>query len=419
MAPEPRAKLLGREVVKPSDTPSGRAWLANFNELDQGPATALLDSLRFVSLDTLRNELISELEALRTSKGIEGPALLLSERKLKDLADGTSLGKKTAVAYLDFHPGAKIASTPGSEGIIGVALRDFAIAGSNDPESPWIAPDAPLERLRDSRCRSIVLVTDYCGTGSQISILADTLARNKTIKSWRSLKLVGIHVLAFAASTIALRALATHHSIDAVHTIEVAPTLNTSPWPRKLRREIVDLCRRESRVKGYALGFKGSGGLLATARRAPNNLPAVFWQVGDGWSPLFPQRKVATEVAADLSGYQMSEPLSDLAVRVGQPRVSRNERLEYMRPASRELLRALLVIHRSAKAPADLAAALATPVAKAEALLQTLHCFGLVDEQFRITAEGRGELIAQKRALRRTTAQLEGSDATYYPQSLK
>ena len=90
-----------------------------------------------------------------------------------------------------------------------------------------------------------------------------------------------------------------------------------------------------------------------------------------------------------------------------------------MRSASRELLRALLAVHRSAKTPEELAAALIVPVDEAKALLGALHSFGFVDQEFRITPQGRRELLAQKRARRRTTAELEGSDATYYPHSLK
>jgi hypothetical protein len=407
--------------MKPSDTPSGQAWLANFDKSDLEAATALLDSLRFVGLDTLRNELITKLEALRVEKKIGEPAVLLPERKLKDLEEegGPPLDKRTAVAYTDFHPGAKISSTPGSEGIIGIVLRDFAVTGSDDPANPWIAPDALLDQLRERHCRSIVLVTDYCGTGSQVSILADTLARNKTIKSWRSLKLVRIHVLAFAASPLALRALDSHPAVDAVHTIEAARTFDDAPWSKELRGRIDDLCRRKNRIKGYSLGYEASGGLFATGRRAPNNLPAVLWQQAEDWNPLFPWRKVSPEVAADLDEYRPSEPLPALAARVGQPRVSRNRRLEYMRPASRRLLGVLLAVHRSAKTPAELAAELSTPVAEMEALLGTLHRLGLVDKQFGITPEGRREILAQKRALRRTTAGLERSDVTYYPHSLR
>lgn len=404
--------------MKPSETRSGQVWLANFDESDVETATTLLDSLRFVSLDTLRNGLVAGLEDLCAEGKIVGPALLLPERKLKDFEEDKPLDKTSAVAYSDFHPGAKISSTPGSEAIIGTVLRDFAAAGSSNVDNPWIAPDATLEKLRDRRCRAIVLVTDYSGTGSQVSVLADAIARNKTIRSWRSLKLLRIHVLAFAATPAALRMLRGHPSVDAVHVIEPTADFDTAPWSKKVKLAIVDLCQRESRSEAFALGFRQSGGLLATVRRAPNNLPAVFVQTNE-WSPLFPNRRVLPEVAADLSGYQASETLEVLAARVGQPRISQSRRLAYMRPTSRELLRALLQLQRSAQTPDELAARLGISMARAEVLVDALHRFGFVDEDLRIKPEGRQEILAQKRARRRTTAGLKGSEATYYPQSLK
>jgi hypothetical protein len=404
--------------VKPSETPSGQAWLENFDEADLETASALLDSLRFVSLDELRNDLVSSLESLTADGIFEAPALLLPERNLTHLAEGKPLNKKTAVAYRDFHPGARLSPTAGSEAMIGMVLREFAVAGTNDSGSPWIPPDATLDTLRRRRCRTIVLVTDYSGSGNQVSVLADAIARHPTIKSWRSLKLIKIHVVAFAASTTALHALRTCSSIDAVHTIEVAPSFETAPWSRKLRLAILDLCLCNSRSKANALGYGQSGGLLATVRRAPNNLPAVFIQTSD-WAALFPNRKVTPEVAADLSGYQADESVTALAGRVGQVRISQSKRLAYMRPASRELIRALLLVRLSAQTPEELAGALGASLPRTKSLIGTLNNLGFVDSNLRITAEGRKEIVAQKRARRYTTAALEGSDATYYPHSLK
>jgi hypothetical protein len=181
----------------------------------------------------------------------------------------------------------------------------------------------------------------------------------------------------------------------------------------------VDLCVRESRVRNWHLGYEESQGLLATGRRAPNNLPAVFWQRASDWHPLFPKRDVTPEVAEDMAGHQPTEPLPALAARVGQLRIGRNERLEYMRPTSRDLLKALLSIRQSRKAPAELAAELGVPLDRTEALLEGLEVLGFLDEQHRITTEGQQEINAQKRALRRTTANLQGSDAPYYPHSLR
>jgi hypothetical protein len=408
-----------RSVTQPSETASGKRWLANFRSADTEPATALLDNLCFVDLETLRSGLIEGLEDLRSQEKIGVPALLVAERNLGDLLKESGVDRGSAVAYTDFHPGGRISSTPGSEGMIGMVLRDFGVAGSSGAENPWMAPGSPLEALRDRRCRTIVVVTDYCGSGDQVGTLADAIARNPTIRSWLSLKVIEIHVLAFAASPLALRNLGRRPSVSATHTIEAAPSLDTAPWSRAMKKKVVDLCRQENRVKGRALGYRDSRGLLATARRAPNNLPALFWQESHDWAPLFPGRTVSPEVARDLSGHTPKEELPTLAARVGQSRLSRSTRHEYMRVESRELLRVLLLIQRATRSTAELSAQLGTPMARTKSLLTTLRKLGLVDGEHRITPAGRAEIRAQKRAIRRTDAGLVGSRDTYYPHGLR
>jgi hypothetical protein len=412
---------MDRSVTRPSETSSGSAWLANFSQADIPAATLLLDSLRFVDLNTLRNGLVAEVERLRSDKKIGSPALLLPERNLSDLLRDSPASPDTATAYEDFHPGSEISVTPGSEGIVGSIIRDFATAGRKG-KSPWIAPDAELEQLRERRCRSVVLVTDYVGTGDQVMKFANAMARSRTVCSWRSLKLLEIHVLAFAASPQALAHIEKAKVVDGVHVIEVAPSLQTAPWSGQARDSVIDLCKRERQGKRPALGYRDSGGLFVTVRGAPNNLPAVFLQESSRWRPLFPNRTVSPQVAEDISGHRPTEELSEQAERLGQVRIGRNERLEYLRPRSRELLRGLLALHRAPRSRTALAAELGVPVAETEALLKTLRRLGLVDKKYRrfkITPGGRREIDAQKRALRRTTVNLAGSDAPYYPHSLK
>jgi hypothetical protein len=272
--------------------------------------------------------------------------------------------------------------------------------------------------LRERHCRTIVLVTDYSGSGSQLLTLAKALTRNRTIRSWRSLKLVEIHVLAFAVSLSALKRLESNRAIDSVHTVEPAPTFDTAGWTEEVHEAIVELCIRESRAPRWSLGFRGSAGLFGTARGVPNNLPAIFWQRAADWRPLFPGRKVTPAVAQDLGGYRPTEPLPELAARVGQMRVGRNERLRYMRPQSRDLLRALLSLRDSSKEAVALAADLHASTAQAATLLGILQGFEFVTADGKVTAAGRREIRAQKRALRRTTANLQGTDDPYYPHAL-
>jgi hypothetical protein len=118
----------------------------NFAEVDRAPATMLLDSLRFATLSTVSSGLHLLLAELVESGRIDGPVLPVPERALSefDLADDAS---EPPVAFDDFLPGAPISVTPGSEGLVGRLLRDFAEAGGR-MRGAWIAPDADLERLR-------------------------------------------------------------------------------------------------------------------------------------------------------------------------------------------------------------------------------------------------------------------------------
>jgi hypothetical protein len=369
----------------------------------------------------MHNRLKARLEALADGGAMRTPALVLPERSLA--ASELSVPRERrefAVAFQDFVPGAPISVTPGSDGFVGGILRDFARAGRSAPGSPWIAPDATLEELRDRRCRSIILVTDYIGSGHQVLTLTAAIARHPTIRSWRSLHLLDIRVLAFAASPEALPRLESSKAIDSVWSIEAAPTFATAPWTPIVHDSIVELCQRACRKRAdWALGYRGSSGLFATERAAPNNLPAVFWQDTSSWRPLFPNRVVPPEFAHEVADYRLLESLSGLAERVGQLRLGRNQRVAHMRVTSRGLLQVLLLINQHSRSSAALAAELGIDVADVEGLLGSLRQFGLVDPTGRITDAGRREIDAQKRGLRRTNAGLEGSDAAYYPLSLK
>jgi hypothetical protein len=132
--------------VKPSDTSSGQEWLENFGQGDLAAATVLLDSMRFVDLDTLRNGLIATLEGLLANGRVRDPSLLLPERNLGDLAADAGVSRKNAVAYETVQLGAGISVTPGSEGFIGATSP---LRGTD----PRRAPGSPRTRT-SSICAS-------------------------------------------------------------------------------------------------------------------------------------------------------------------------------------------------------------------------------------------------------------------------
>jgi hypothetical protein len=405
--------------MRPSETTAGRDWLQNFTEPDRPTATELLDSLRFVELSTLHTALTALLESLISNGSIPAPALVLPERSLKEF-DIHGSDRELAVAYNDFQPGAHLSATPGSDAFVAGIISQFTNASRSAEDSPWIPPQADIAEQRLRRCRSIVVITDYVGTGQQTLTLTRAITRNRTIRSWRSLHLVQVHVVAFAINSTAAQRVRADKSVDQLWHIEAAPDFESAGWSTEMHDAIVALCELEARNnRATALGFDGSAGLFVTQRRAPNNLPAVFLQSKGSWHPLFPNRNVPPGFAAQLGEYRPAVQLPEIALRLGQLRLGQNERLGYLRAGSERLLRALVLIHQQARTTETLAAEMALDIWDAEAVLESLRQLNLIEESGRVTARGQLEISAQKRRRRRTTAGLTGSDAPYYPWSLR
>ncbi len=115
--------------MRPSETTAGRRWLQNFTEPDRPTAAALVDSLRFVELSTMYRLLPALLESLMPDGSIPAPALVIPERSLKEF-DIHAGDRETAVAYVDFHPGAPLSSTHGSDAFVADILSQFTRASA-------------------------------------------------------------------------------------------------------------------------------------------------------------------------------------------------------------------------------------------------------------------------------------------------
>ncbi|MDO8209642.1 hypothetical protein [Conexibacter sp. CPCC 206217] len=406
-------------TMRPSETSDGRAWLRNFHRSDAELATVVLDRLRFLSLGDLHDKLQRFLDQPPGSIVLERPALVVPERNLSRLEEEMP-DPANAVAWRDFEPGGPISLPSGSDGFVGMVLRDFAPRGRRPiSDSGLIAPTAGIEELRQLRCRSIVILTDYVGSGSQAQTLAAAIARHPTIRSWRALGVIKIHVAAVAAQRIGIERLRASRSVDHVHELEVAPSIWTTFPDRHVQQAVIDLCEGYSAKGWRALGYDDAAALFVTQRSAPNNLPAIFLQQGPAWQPLFPGRKIPKRFASELGAYRPSERLEELAERVGHLRLGRNERLRSMRRSSRALLHVLTQASREASDALRLAEGMGIDVAEAAAYLVVLQDWGFLDGSGRITPAGRTELTEHRKGRRRTTAHLAGSSEPYYPLALR
>lgn len=416
----------------PSQTERGATWLSNFDPEDQDTARLLLDSLRVASSDEVRSGLVDILRreiahrpaALIPIRGVDDVRQTLEHRRASATAGSTSPLRplpERLVAFEDgFTPDLPISTTPGSEGFVGTLVRDLVGMRPRD-DGDWIAPEhASLEGLRSRRCRSLVFVTDYIGSGTQVSDYISAYLRNRTIRSWRSYHLIQIVIVSFAQASGASTTL--EAVSDGCHFVESAASIYTRGWDESDVESVKALCLKYAKgQRSQALGYGGSGGLyLSTVSSAPNNLPWVLRRTGKDWHSFLEERQIPAELTNELGGYQPPTDLAALVRATGQGRLARALDLRH-RASSRE---PLVVLAHCYSAPPHNAQEVAhrtyIEVARVEAILKFLRTSGFIDERLRITPAGSDQLRSAKQIRGWAPARpLEEPTGAYYPQQLR
>lgn len=301
----------------PSATAAGMSWIAEFDEADRGTAALLLDSLEIQDqavVETQVRELIRKLVV--DQKG--APAVLIPVQSLEDLPPLVK-GTGGHVAYETFNPGDALPVLSGSESIVGAMIREL-IAWHGDQ---FIEPTASIDQLKVMKVRKILLVTDYCGTGTQALRFAKTFKANTTIASWISYKKIELEVVAFAASADAVKLFETEKSVS-LSTRVFGKSASTAGWSFDERSKIESFCRKYAGSDSQGLGYKGSFGLFLTNRRVPNNLPDVLIDKTVRPTPLFAGREFPESLMNQLSGgrYLVRTPRETLLRNIGAPAVA-------------------------------------------------------------------------------------------------
>lgn len=371
----------------------------------------------------MRPAIIEKLGALSGEHEIVFPALLLVARKLNEFSqegDLESPDGKLPTAYIDFHPGYQLPVTPGSEAFLGSVIRD--LAGSQPGgASEWLHPGSSLEQLADAKCRSIVLLSDYAGSGTQLARYTRALIRNPTLRSWHSGRLIKIYAVSFAATDLAIRKVRREIYIESFAVDILAPSFSSTAWSESERQTIQRICEQYafSDRRSEALGYKSSMGLFATDSTVPNNLPVILRQTGPGWCPFFDERVMPPELLSTIVGYTSEISADRILEYARQPRLGRAIGLASRSREQKVLLEVLALASRRTVQVSYVAGFLNLGLKQAESVVRFLQSAALLSEDGKITALGLEELAVAKRKPRKLAAQLEPSADSYYPESLR
>jgi len=417
---------------RPSATTRGGAWLTNFDESERPAAELLLDGLQVGSPTAVYHGLKSAITALtpllQNNTGVLVPALSIEDIRKSDRATSDDeaafrSGLTHWVAYENFDPAQRISSTPGSEAAIGNLIRELTRDRPGREPGPWLHPGTDIDTLHSRRCRLIVAITDYIGSGRQIRQFAATFPRNARLRSWRSFGWIKILVVAYAASAAGRAAAEADPSIDKVIVHRPAASFQDAGWTEHENEQITQLCRKYSIPKNRfdTLGFDGSGGLYFTHTAVPNNLPFILRRPSTPfWKGFLEGRAVPSDLVAELGEYEApTKNMADVARAANQIRLGRALDSGRLRTPTDEAAATLALIASGPHTPETLSLALALPDQEAAAIVQFLLRVGLITEDLTLTIRGYNELRHARRLDRITTAHVLGNPGPYYPQSLR
>lgn len=373
------------QAGKPSETRDGREFIARFVEVEQPVARLLIDSLEIHNfshiLNSLREELLRSV-GLRESE----PAVLIPIRSHEDLPD-ISKGSEH-IAYKTFQPGSGFSSTPGSEGEIGSVVASLV---EGDPDR-FLAPTTSLEDIREGNVRSIILLTDYCGSGTQALRFARSFTRNPRLASWISSGHLRLRVQSYASSKEAISLFSSESGIE-FSTLVAAKSGPATNWTNAEAQSVTELCIKHASGSSLLppLGYKESFGLYLSSYRVPNNLPQILIRSDGPWPGLFPARRMPAAFGNELTTYIPRTSVSQILRNLGESNLA-----SFIDEAGRPVR-----VGRGLAAMSLLGSGNNEDVvrhltgqddASWKRLRSTLMALGLIDIDLALTALGRAEL---------------------------
>lgn len=402
--------------MNPSETERGKAWLSNFSEDEQVPARLLLDALDLVGADRLRTDLVMKIEDL--ARTLPTPIALVPVRALDKTQSYYPTHSRDARAQL-----LNSNSFPGSEAIVANLAGSLRREEEND--GPFVAAPS-LRNMRAARCRTVLFIDDFSGSGDRILGFDGAFRRHPTIKAWLSRKWIKIHVVVFSATGSAAYRLQQHFGADCVHAHRMCPTFDDRAWTVTERQAVERLCRDHyiPTSKANAYGYKNSRGVMAFLHSVPNNLPPILWhggrRLGSGWQSFFLNQAVPSDLFPLFGDASPEQRADEALMRLGQRRLALGS---WRGMAGIETTRILLVLSALSRRPATIARVMSsTGLAHSEigAILRACRVWGLVGTTLRLTDAGLKELAHAKGiTLRDEIPALHGSKEPYYPRSLR
>lgn len=422
---------LEKEARKLIYTDRGKIWLDQFDYIDQEVACLLVNNLTLVSHNEFERNIVKTINNIVDRES--GVVAFFAMRELEPMtkqARGKRFHKIVDVSR-PYYDQVKVATDGksivplgqtadiGSEGRVVSIIRQFCKQDRNR-----FLNHPTLEELKAKKCRHIVCIDDFIGSGKRAFEFVNSLWAEKTIVSWNSSKYIKVHVAAYSGTDIGIKKLESHRSLPVVHVYKDAPTFNSMPWSREKKDEVIALCNKYGRKankkrKNFWLGFKDTMSAMIFEHGCPNNVPLILTEDSEKWSALFPRRLISPEMAGVFPDEISQKTKLECFKDIGVVRLSMSSKLHRRGEIGNLLLMILALISKGQRKRATLCYATGLNNEDCERFLASCIKWNFVSPQKRITAAGLSELKAASKIGKYKNGLLNKGSDYYFPQQLR
>lgn len=392
-------------------TARGITWVDQFDATDREAARTLIEALTLVSHNAFERGLTKTI--VRLAEQTSGPVALYATREW-DPAEPYFPDDNDPIDAVD------AGNDLGSEARIAAIIRNLARA-----EPGKFLNHPTIEEMRTARCRALCVVDDFVGSGERTSEFLSAMWLNRTLRAWRSLKLIAFHVVAFSATARGVRRVEQTAAKPAVHLRRDCPTFHEMPWSPAMRRSMLGLLRRyavRTSQPNVATGYGQAAAALVFEHGCPDNCPSIFWAPStaqSAWQPLFPRRSVLwAEASAFPPEIARRDPVV-IMIQAGQKRMAESGALAGKGAIGPNVLMILGLAAKGIRSKAALSHATGLEADTCAQLVEACVAAGLLTPNFHITRTGAAELAsASRNRLLKPKVPEPGSDV-YYPRQLR
>ena len=399
-------------------TEQGKKWLDQFALLDQGAAIRLANSLTLVSHIEFERNLIDKIR--ETASDVDGVVALFAIRELDEwespfYENVTSQDGKTVNPL-------SATSDQGSEARVANIIRDICRSDQKKfLNHPTIA------RMRETKCKAIVFVDDFIGSGNRAWRFLSSFWLERTITSWLSLKYIKFHVVAYSGTEDGINRVFKHKSAPQISTYRPAPTFRSMPWSKETKDEVENLCEKYGRFankkrRNMWMGYNKVMNTLVFEHGCPNNTPAILWEPGfrnSNWIGLFPNRTISSSTFSVFPpGIERGNPI-EILEDVGQTRLANSASLLRRGKMGQTILLLLALIAKGQRKHSTLCSATGLNSQECERILEKCMRWHFLTPQKRLTKKGLAEINAARKSKVVVSETLEKGSDYYYPRQLR